>query len=477
MNEDRHQEWRFPIEEKQQILAALEARLGSIPESVRRDLNDDGWLEPVANAEAFQRLSDKAGELTAEFEIFDAPDAPAAAINTASKQAKSASAEGKDTRGRRVGQQAAQVVTRRVLDHEFARAEATSHYVARLAVRTSALRRIRSHVLCGVLTEESLDDFLDNVGPRGADAAWFDSQGIAVLDHRSRWCNASGRLLQAYRPGANIRFDWGEKKRLVLTEDDLFPDHATFETLTLPHRTIRVVRSSVLSEVRRCALELAERYGWNEQDATLFVLAGTTPRIDPIVIAEHPITRGDHHRIEIDLRIQPWVSPKSVIGVYTQIQRLMRAQGKWLPPVDYRVFDFVSERVFQASDRHLHELAKKAAELAKQVANEAGDTPGSTSRVTGPTLLAEEEGAHAAIDFKELDINWAELRKEWNSQCRDEADRFSRTQKFKTAYFQAHRLVVLPAGTFMDLSILRSKEKTRRRSRGPKKAKRKKGAR
>jgi hypothetical protein len=122
----------------------------------------------------------------------------------------------------------------------------------------------------------------------------------------------------------------------------------------LTHRVL-VERQSILGNLHDIVSRLIQRYPWEEQDAVWFVLTGETPPVAPLTwqarwfgsgIWEDSFSYGF-----VTLKIEPWVDPKLVWKVYSDIQRGLRngRRNRRLGLKSLELLQFVNERVNVAS--------------------------------------------------------------------------------------------------------------------------------
>jgi hypothetical protein len=167
------------------------------------------------------------------------------------------------------------------------------------------------------------------------------------------------------------------------------------------HRVL-VKPKSVLGKLHDIVSNLIRRYPWEEPDAVWFVLTGETAQVAPFTwqfrgfssgIGEDSFGYGF-----VTLKIEPWVDPKLVWKVYTDIQRGLRKgrRNRRLGSQSLKLLRIVNERV-------------NVAELSR-----AG------RREEGPGLVAA-----------------------WDSENPDDAFD-GKTKEFWKAYDRARRAVVSP---------------------------------
>jgi hypothetical protein len=116
------------------------------------------------------------------------------------------------------------------------------------------------------------------------------------------------------------------------------------------HRVL-VKQGSVLGELHDIVSHLIQQYPWEEPDAVWFVLTGETPQVVPLTwqarwfgddIGDDSFSYGF-----VTLKIEPWVDPKLVWKVYTDIQRGLRngRRNRRLGRKSLELLRFVNERV------------------------------------------------------------------------------------------------------------------------------------
>jgi hypothetical protein len=118
----------------------------------------------------------------------------------------------------------------------------------------------------------------------------------------------------------------------------------------LIHRVL-VERPSVLGKLHDIVSRLIQHYPWEEPDAVWFVLTGQTPQVAPFTWQARWFGSGigeDSFRYGfVTLKIEPWVDPKLVREVYSDIQRRLRGgrRNRRLEPKTLELLRFVNERV------------------------------------------------------------------------------------------------------------------------------------
>jgi hypothetical protein len=122
----------------------------------------------------------------------------------------------------------------------------------------------------------------------------------------------------------------------------------------LTHRVL-VEPDSVLGDLYDMVSSLIQRYPWEEPDAVWFVLTGETPQVEPFTWQFRGLGSGigeDSFRYGfVTLKIEPWVDPKLVWKVYSDIQRGLRngRRVRRLGPKSLELLRFVNERINAAN--------------------------------------------------------------------------------------------------------------------------------
>jgi hypothetical protein len=110
---------------------------------------------------------------------------------------------------------------------------------------------------------------------------------------------------------------------------------------------------SVLSQLRRLSLYLANRYHWRPMDATWFVLTGFVPTVRPATWAIEYVGCDDHQYRQVILKYDPWLSIESLKMICQHIrQEMLGDQGKPLGKKAWTLFQFVFRR--KQADPSIH---------------------------------------------------------------------------------------------------------------------------
>jgi hypothetical protein len=122
------------------------------------------------------------------------------------------------------------------------------------------------------------------------------------------------------------------------------------------HRTL-VKPGSVLGDLHEKVSRLIKRYPWEEADTAWFILTGETPWVAPLTWQARWFGRGDEDEEDsfrygfVTLKVEPWVDPKLVWKVYSDVQRGLRGgrRNRRLETKSLELVRFVNERVDVAS--------------------------------------------------------------------------------------------------------------------------------
>jgi hypothetical protein len=253
--------------------------------------------------------------------------------------------------------------------YERDREEALAMYLSAEAAATPRVRRFREEVLGQrLLTPQEARSLVTSKAAAGLSRATFRRRRVPIIGHRT---SAFPQLLEhkGRRRVSHVwipldppdrvfrRFLFGEIPRIERGTFAPAKDYLTFCDRERDKEVwTRVAPDSVLDELRQLAEWLARRYGWDEGEATSFVLRGTVPAIRAV---EPEITiqlRDDDRDLvqpnphpavgaTVTLRIAPWVSFETVRRTYRQAQ--IELGGKDNRPLGARnlaVFRFVVSR-------------------------------------------------------------------------------------------------------------------------------------
>ncbi len=214
-------------------------------------------------------------------------------------------------------------------DREIERAQALAEYHAKFASADRKIRDFRDSVLQGdLLSPEKADAFVTSVTICFADRFDFRSYNISYKDHMATLIedetySEQGKFYQkisfTVEPSRTeleqpftVRFPI--KDRMIL--DWVNADYSFQQIMYRKH--------SLLDELITLSDTLAQRIGCYQQVAALFILTGNPPSIRPISVEGDTSRRfGTYsfHKGTITMKIQPWVSPDSVLRTYRKLQQ------------------------------------------------------------------------------------------------------------------------------------------------------------
>jgi len=205
------------------------------------------------------------------------------------------------------------------------RFQVVSQLLAKEADQDGRVRRFRGkHVPKGLLTRNKV-------------AAW-----IAQKAREDAGRGPSGQWLKFYLPqGHKVRASprgMGLDVVPPLTLGALAGGAAGKEFLawadegaTVPTHT-NITIGGVLHELQALGKELARLYGWQEAQATTYVLTGIAPLVSPLRYGVSYSVGIDYRpRARITLNIDPEVSPAEVLRVYSQVRQSVRSGKRNYP--------------------------------------------------------------------------------------------------------------------------------------------------
>lgn len=109
---------------------------------------------------------------------------------------------------------------------------------------------------------------------------------------------------------------------------------------------VAVPKGGGVERLYRLAGELAARYGWQQAQATLFILTGSIPLVSPLT-AELVTRRPCAGASRLVLTIDPALPPEEVAAEYRRVRRALLGEGKRARPLSekhLRLGAFVAER-------------------------------------------------------------------------------------------------------------------------------------
>jgi hypothetical protein len=260
------------------------------------------------------------------------------------------------------------------------RVAVVSDYLARRASAMPQVRRFRREILgARILTAEEAYAFVRSPATVHLDRARFRRSGMPFVGHDIAFVRydgpseadierAWGLRIARLRAGAGDADGSGDEadevfvQRAVLrvgpdgeevTAERRFTLWTKWETIAYPGEEGRWVRreavwpGSVLDELRQLAAWLADRFGWQEGQASWFVLTGRSPLLTPLGITRNfRARRGfpEHHTLT--LTVAPWVPAATVARAYRTAQRqLLGGRNRQPGARSLALFRFVTERM------------------------------------------------------------------------------------------------------------------------------------
>jgi hypothetical protein len=217
------------------------------------------------------------------------------------------------------------------------------------------------------ITEDQAGAFIDSPAIQNMGLSHFRKSGIPLVGHTARiskrdelaereavWHKAPGakratkrsRITHVWRkvdievewPGGSastwVQYELGLKFQAVRVPRRYWPRG---EKLAGPY--------SALADLQKIGARLAEHYLWNEGEANWFVLTGIPPSSPCFRVEFEGGIRNDHVQHRLTMSIQPWVSAKTVMRAYRQLQKDILRRENRQPRLDrLELMDFVSER-------------------------------------------------------------------------------------------------------------------------------------
>jgi hypothetical protein len=297
--------------------------------------------------------------------------------------------EGKDTR------RPPQARAFKLTSWENARANARSMHVAELADKHPLVRRFRTIFLGDAwpLTEEAMDSLVESYAAAFFPLRWFQQWGIDLIHPSSsiegeyyrggRGSDVDHRVTVRVRCyGADItkRVRYAHKREPLSDQESIDSQNIVangsdrvkepyLEYVLDPEERPGcrwVWPGSVLDTLLRVCSALSNRYPWDKTQAGWFVLSGITPLISPIEANYQEQTDSTYAQqnrqevaragwtdeqfigvpdtAEINLTIEPWVSPDRVREVYQDLRLRVVGNRKQPWEQNLRVYAFVKAR-------------------------------------------------------------------------------------------------------------------------------------
>ena len=254
---------------------------------------------------------------------------------------------------------------------EAERATAFEEYLTYVANFDRDLHRFRIRVLSNrLLTAEQARSLVQSPATRFFGDGWFEFWGgsIPLTGHRA--------TLESYRreregqkvrhraavsvdpPGiTEIAERWTQEPAHKVIRKRPNDDVGNGEPLSFVNEEGRVQVSwvwegSLLDKLRRLSEKLAQRYFWQDAQATMFVLTGEIPARPSLQVSYKQKNAGVGSKAlkvsqgMVILEIAPWVSAKTVERAYRSAQkRILRRHNRPIKEKNLRLFRFVTERL------------------------------------------------------------------------------------------------------------------------------------
>lgn len=238
------------------------------------------------------------------------------------------------------------------------RAAYISHQIARIASTRAEVQACRLQLLGSpeaVLTDDEAVALLASPAAWLLPAAEVMERGVPLHAHAAEYSvNPSGIDSGQDSKEITVKLTWGEKHWDSTRK--VWPDRdgLSLEIDSPDRGPIFYLRDSHLHALARAAREIASGYSWSESSAAWFILTGayTVHR----AIEVHTDFRMGSREFElafVGLRVQPFVSPQTVMRLYKEIQQ--RIQGhRSGPPIqesNLALMNFVAGKELTAGGR------------------------------------------------------------------------------------------------------------------------------
>jgi hypothetical protein len=200
---------------------------------------------------------------------------------------------------------------------EADRARAISEAVAKYAACRRRVRRFRERFLGGrVLSEAEARAFVASPALAILLPHTCEAWGIPFLGHVAKAERLAGHdgeqvSIHVSPPGITRRVRCTRQTRLVLSTPGANEER----------HAVEVQRHSVLDELRRAAVELADRCDWPEAEAAWFILTGAVPSVAPLRVGLKGSYGSARNTARVTLSVEPWVSAETVQRAYRDVQR------------------------------------------------------------------------------------------------------------------------------------------------------------
>jgi len=239
------------------------------------------------------------------------------------------------------------------------RIAAFSEYLAKIIATDQGVIRFRERFLGdpeNTLAFEQAQKFVDSPAARFLPHSFFKQKGIPFTEHEAvletyEEVREDGRRYHRAKvsidPPGIIETTHSDNGREEVIRSLWWPQDDDSEIA----QRVRVWRGSVLSELQRLAGQLARKHPWQEDQAALFILTGTTPLASTLRggIRFSDGTGVLAHKYEykiITLEVRDWVPAEEVAQAYRKLQREVYGGRNYRAPADrnVEVFRFVLEQ-------------------------------------------------------------------------------------------------------------------------------------
>ena len=109
--------------------------------------------------------------------------------------------------------------------------------------------------------------------------------------------------------------------------------------------TVDVWQGSLLHSLSKLASELARCYHWTKAGAAWFVLTGQTPMVQGLDISVYGNTAEDAVDAYIEIRMLPWLHPKTIQGAIRSIRADLAHAGRKVSSRNLKLVNYIVSRV------------------------------------------------------------------------------------------------------------------------------------
>jgi hypothetical protein len=277
-------------------------------------------------------------------------------------------------------------------ESELERKAASEEYAVLRAARHEGTRWFRDEVLRNrLLTAEQARELIRSPAARFLEASSFEFAGgdIPLIGHRAN--------LEYCLPVRDGGKEVGHRARVSVdppgiteTVENMFdeapqaaPKKRRFKDGTYGQalyyvnergraRTVSVWEWSLLGQLRSLSEGLAQKYGWEPAQSTMFVLTGEIPAIPPLKVGIswnatkvlYPATTSGLRHLDatILMTASPWVPMATVTRAYREAQTKISGSRGGKPPSvkNLQLFRFVIERIQSLSEPAAEAIASRA---------------------------------------------------------------------------------------------------------------------